>query len=129
MNYQWLFADNSPVESNKAPSHSYLKSGFYNVKLKVTNDVNCLDSTTKMLTVYPMPTADFSINDTSQCLNENYFIFNDLSSNATNFNWYFGDGNTSNTRNIFHIYKTEGIQTVSFVVTTNFGCKIPQLNK
>ncbi|MCF6287420.1 MAG: PKD domain-containing protein, partial [Candidatus Hydrogenedentes bacterium] len=41
--------------------------------------------------------------------------------NITEWQWDFGDGSTSTTRNPSHIYETPGLYTVSLTVTTSVG--------
>ena len=47
--------------------------------------------------------------------------FTDLSENATEWNWNFGDGNTSTEQNPTHIYSTAGIFNVSLTVSNENG--------
>ena len=74
---------------------------------------------------------DFGITATNVCLNDSasfFFVDNSCGSAAaaantiSQFNWSFGDGNTSNAVNPKHLYAAPGIYTVSLVITDNFGC-------
>ena len=48
--------------------------------------------------------------------------FIDISSNnPTGWNWDFGDGDTSSFQNPSHTYSTEGIYTISLIVTNNYS--------
>jgi PKD repeat protein len=61
----WDFGDGSIQTINAPPvSHQYLGTGFFNVKLKVTDAAGCVDSMVQnSLVVTTSPKADFSSPD------------------------------------------------------------------
>ncbi len=62
--------------------------------------------------------ANFTINNSSQCLNGNSFIFSNTSTaGATAYQWSFGDGSTSTTVNPTHIYPASGNYSVQLIAT------------
>lgn len=69
------------------------------------------------------PTAQFSTSNV--CFPEDV-VFTDESSVAsgaiTNWNWDFGDGNTSTQSNPTHAYAADGTYTVELEVTTDINC-------
>lgn len=70
------------------------------------------------------PYVDF-FSDTVCLQNKTTFIDNTslgLGSNLANWQWDFGDGNTSTNQNNFHAYNTYGYFTVKLVVTSDSGC-------
>jgi PKD repeat protein len=99
----------------------------YQVKLIVTTNNGCKDSSTQNITVYPKPVAGFSTNNNPQCLGINNFTFTNTSTvpsgTITNHNWSFGDGGTSTAQNPTYVYTIAGTYQVKLVVTTNNGCK------
>lgn len=48
--------------------------------------------------------------------------FRDLSVNASNITWYFGDGESSDNRHGFHVYPDSGIYSVTMIAQSNAGC-------
>jgi len=54
--WSWNFGDAS-TSALQSPSRTYLTSGVFSVKLKVTTADGCRDSTTKSVTVLPLLTA------------------------------------------------------------------------
>ena len=66
------------------------------------------------------PVANFSSNVTSGYPPLSV-QFNDLSKNATNVSWDFGDGNTSTQQNPIHTYYTAGNYTVNLTATNANG--------
>lgn len=71
--------------------------------------------------VNPAPGASFSINDTTQCLNGNSFVFTNTSGAGT-YTWDLGDGTVANTTNVTHSYALEGSYTVRLLAATSAGC-------
>jgi gliding motility-associated-like protein len=73
------------------------------------------------------PVADFSINDTIQCLVANSFAFTSTSTNtnaATQYEWDFGDasGLVTNTATPTHVYQLAGNFTVTLKVKNSTNC-------
>jgi len=66
------------------------------------------------------PVADFSANITSGYA-PLYVQFTDLSKNATEWDWDFGDGDTSIEQNPVHTYSVAGIYTVNLTVSNENG--------
>jgi PKD repeat protein len=122
--YKWYFGDNdSSIASN--PSHSYGIEDTYTVQLIANSDFGCKDTSQKLLVVYPMPNAQFSINDSNQCFNENNFAFTDqsgISSGFLNYNWNFGDFTTSTNQNPNHTYTLDDTFSVKLVLNSDNGC-------
>jgi gliding motility-associated-like protein len=101
--------------------------GTYPVKLVVSTSNDCKDSITKNVEVYEAPIADFSINDSSQCFNENNFKltnqsqFSDLS--KLNHWWDLGDMTIVNNTDVTHSYSYVDTFTITLETQTPKGCK------
>ena len=66
--------------------------------------------------------ADFTTCQTTFCTSNATLQFQNTSSNANTFKWYFGDGSTSTIGNPSHTYSSAGIYTVKLVAnSTNCG--------
>jgi len=65
--------------------------------------------------------ADFSSNSTGSCALPFEIDFYNYSSNATSFNWNFGDGGSSTAANPSHTYTTAGTYTVSLQASSTCG--------
>lgn len=63
----WDFGDGSTLDSTQSPKHLYSVIKQYNIKLKVTSNYGCADSTTKIITINPNPVPDFNAVDTMAC--------------------------------------------------------------
>lgn len=125
LSYVWNFGDNttSPVIN---PTHYYTAFGPFDIKLKATSLKGCSDSLTQTLSAfYNQPIADFAIIGDTLCPNK-MLLFSD-SSIATNttinqWNWDFGNGDTSHTSSPVYAYKNPGKYYVSLIVSTPDGC-------
>ncbi len=124
--WNWEFGDgNNSTEQN--PMHIYSTAGSYNVNLTVSNNYSSrygIDSKLSTINVFEqvplLPVADFSSSVTSG--NAPLSVqFIDLSSNAAEWNWDFGDGNSSTEQNSMHIYSTAGSYTVNLTVSNENG--------
>lgn len=126
LDYDWDFDDgNSSILNN--PTHSYSASNTnYMVKLIVMSDFGCSDSLSKTAIVHPEPVVEFTINDSTQCLQSNSMQLSNTSSisNGTiSYLWNFGDGNTSASNSPLHTYIAVGNYTIKLVATSDNGCK------
>jgi PKD repeat protein len=120
----WDFGDGQ-TSTGISPLHIYTSSGTYIVKLVVTTNNGCKDSTSVTVNVYPKPQVSFVPNQSNQCLTGNSFVFtnNSVSQGLTNYIWTFGDGSSSGAQNPLHIYTVQGVYTVKLVVVSGNGCK------
>lgn len=120
--YMWYFGDGKTSTSTSA-SHKYDTTGTYKVTLIAYNPATCnrVDSTSKTITLYPSPTADFTYSPTVPETNVPY-DFSNKSQNAITFNWNFGDGEGSQDMNPSHTYKRSGNYSVCLVAFNKEGC-------
>jgi gliding motility-associated-like protein len=125
LTYQWNFGDGkTDITSN--PSHKYTSDGTYQVRLISTSVNTCRDTLFKTVSVFPSPVAIYSVNNNSQCLEGNSFIFtnnSNISSGNISYLWEYGDGNTSSQANPTYSYIVSGFYTVKLTATSNRGCK------
>ena len=87
----------------------YDTSGVYTVTLTVTSSTGCSDSTSTTINIRPTPEVNFTTQNV--CLNDTTFFENltTLSNGQIIGNaWNFGDGNSSNAFEPYHIYNCTG---------------------
>ena len=117
--YQWQFGDGQTA-TGANPIHTYAESGTYTVTLKVSDEVNGLQTTyTKPITVAAGEglTAGFTTSQRSGTPPLTVQFVDTSTGNPTAWAWNFGDGSaTSNTRNPSHTYASIGSYTVSLYV-------------
>ena len=116
--YQWL----SSSDITSAITISPTTTTSYSVIVTDTN--SCSDTASITIFINSKPQASFIPNDV--CLNFPT-LFTDQSSvtngTITSWSWNFGDGSPINLiQNPNHLYLSEGVYTINFIVTSNFGC-------
>ncbi len=119
--WQWLFGDGTQ-SSDQNPVHMYEDTGLFTVKLIIGN-YGCFDTVqfVDYIRVNP-PIARFDV--TLNCALPLVRIFTDNSIGADEWNWDFGDGNTSNLPSPVHTYTSAGSFIVKLTVKNNVtGCE------
>ncbi len=124
--YNWTFGDGDSSTAT-SPSHLYGAVGTYAVRFILNSNNNCGDTLNRNIVIHPNPTANFSINDSDQCVNGNSFVFSNLSTVPSSFNtnlWQFGSSvtDTSTQGSPTKVYASNGNYNVELITTTNFGC-------
>jgi gliding motility-associated-like protein len=124
-NWIWNFGDGSPFATEENPEHQYGNSGIYNVTLIASSNLGCVSDVSFPIQVFPKPSANYTASDV--CENKPPMYFIDLSSvnngNITNWEWNFGDGNSSTFQIPSNNYNVAGNYDVELIVTTNNNCK------
>lgn len=102
--WQWDFGDGAS-SAQQHPIHVYTRPGLFPVTLIVSNIVGCLDTFLIDSLLVLGPVGTFSFNPGRGCVPLDV-TFTAVSSNATNYNWDFGDGAIVNTANpvVQHTY-------------------------
>lgn len=122
--WYWQFGDGG-TSTQQNPSHTYLGYGNYIVTLIVSTSPNCADTIMDTVIVNPIPVVSF-VSDTV-CLGDST-SFIDLSfipsGSITQWQWDFGDSNTSTLQNPVHVFSTPGNHTVTLTATSNNGCSV-----
>lgn len=129
--YIWQFSDggSSTVVS---PTHVFTPAGVYNVTLSVISTAGCIDTNVfvvpGMITVNPKPIAGFSLTPQETTIYDPDISFFDMSVNAINWNYYFGDGEESSDQNPIHTYAKPEDYLITQIVTNQFGCQDTAVN-
>jgi len=123
--WHWNFGDGSPHNFNMNISHTYDTPGTFDVTLTATTIYGCIDSTTKTVTVYSQPNAEFSSENV--CLGT-INDFTDLSTipppgNIIAYQWNFSDATPfDNNISTSHLYANPGNYNVVHSVVSDEGC-------
>ncbi len=96
-----------------------LKTTIYEVS--VSDECQTFDVKGRTTVSVVSPTANFMV--TSQTLfNDLPITFQNLTENATKYQWYFGDGNSSTLVNPNNTYNEPGIYNVTLIAISEIGC-------
>ncbi len=121
--WTWNYGDGSAPAFSQNTSHLF-DTGTYTIELKVLSDFGCADSTSRTITIYPQPIANFGLEEV--CLNQS-ILFSDSSviagSAFSSWEWNFGDSSAVNTtQSPVYVYANPGTYNIKLVVTTTDGC-------
>jgi gliding motility-associated-like protein len=128
--WTWDFGDGMQAYTQN-PSHCYSIPGTYTVTLSATSNGACVSTLTmpNLITVYPVPTANFAATPPITTVLNTVINFTDLSGgNPVIWTWNFGDPSTSSDsssqQNPQYTYSNEygSIYPVYMQVTNQYGC-------
>lgn len=111
---------------NKVVMHKYATPGARVIKLVVTSDADCKDSTTKIVNLFAKPDAQFAV--TKTCIGE---VTNSLNNSSVAspeavqyYIWKYGDGSPNDTAmpNTSHTYAKVGLYKMILEVQTFNMC-------
>lgn len=126
MQYKWLFGDGTEAFTRNV-DHHYTAPGIYNVKLIVTSNGICSDSSQATIEIFPNPVPLFIAG--SSCINLPLAIVNntiDNGSDPVNYLWNFGNGSTSVLRHPPpQLYQLPGVYNISLSVNSAL-CPSPE---
>lgn len=120
--WSWDFGDGA-TSTMQNPFHEYTMGGNYDVKLIALNSSGQNDTV-----IYPDYihasgiNTDFSFTENSDCINST-LTFTDMSQNAVQWHWDFGDGSTSTLQNpVKTIANTLNNYAITLTASNSFGC-------
>ena len=125
-NCEYTFSDGTTYTECNV-THTFNNIGCYDISLEVENGSGCSNSSTinDMICLDNFPTAEFTYSP-DELTNLNFEIeFENFSSDASTFNWMFGDGGSSNAENPVHTYPSteeEDFYTVQLIAFSDLGC-------
>lgn len=127
----WHFGDSTANASGTIVKHIYKESGVYNAFALVKNGCNRPDTLYAKVVIdnSGKPGTDMDLSFYQGIVNDTLFTTyydNDNRVDNNKYLWLFGDGNTSNEREPYHIYQTPGNYTISLQVTNGCGTSVGQ---
>ncbi len=121
----WNFGNGTTGLSDN-PGYTYPVSGSYVVRLKVTSNFGCVDSTSQPVTVNPKPQAGYTFTNACQTDSIKFVNTTTFSGGLGNvtYNWNLGDNTSSTLAVPAKVYGALGTFSVKLLATesTN-GCK------
>lgn len=115
----WDFGDGT-TSTLQSPSHVYNDDRNFSVTLQVRNSNGCVSTLTKtsLIQITTGVLAQFTNDNPQTCRAPVTINFQNQSTGTgtVNYNWDFGDGNTSNLINPSHTYSANGTYTIRLIV-------------
>lgn len=114
--FEWQFPGGDPsTSSDQNPTVTYNNPGSYDVTLTVFNSAGSdMITLSNYITVNPPAVPGFTY-----VVNGLTTVFANTSSNATSYNWDFGDNTSSTEIDPTHTYATDGTYTVTLTATND----------
>jgi gliding motility-associated-like protein len=123
--FVWTFEGaNVALSSDQNPSGiSYDAPGVHPVTLSISEH-GCTRDAEGEVRIHINPVADFNAFPLAGCvpLEVNFGNLSESESSSISYEWSFGDGAGSDSRNVVHEYTTPGIYTVSLSIENLNGC-------
>ncbi|MGI8892777.1 MAG: PKD domain-containing protein, partial [Bacteroidia bacterium] len=120
----WIFGDGN-TSTLQNPTHTYYNPGIYDITLitsKTSPGGDIQDTITMKNIIVSGPIAAFNVITNTNCQSTVAQI-TDQSINAIQWNWNFGDGNTSTQQNPTHTYQSMlNNYSISLTATDSIGC-------
>ena len=120
--YNWDFGDGG-TSTAQNPTHTYIAQGYYTVKLFITTNDGCIDSSVYVNAVAAgnKSLANFSALPVAQCVGQPV-QFTNLTVPSDRWSWDFGDGiGTSTAPNPAYTYTDTGKFNIRLIAWNN-GC-------
>ena len=125
VSWNWNFGDGGTANVQN-PNHTFTADGVYLVCLTVTTDDSCYSSWCDTVYVDCVPQVQCNSNFQYTYANCPDIMFFDVSTSSpgtiTNWNWDFGDGNSSTVQNANNVYSANGTYIVCLTITTDYSC-------
>lgn len=124
LQYAWTLGDGASAGTRDI-SHSYAGAGEYPVKMTVSSDKGCTDSSSSIVKVHDFAVADFAVEPA--CTNQVLAIDNKTVNNTSatiNYTWDFGNGQTSHAQHPVYSYPAPGPYTITLSVNS-VQCPLP----
>jgi len=127
---RWDFENTGKIDTTGSHVNYHFPTGLFTVKMIETSIHGCVDSTVKvnLVTVNPVPKADFSVSDSEICKMGSVRFINltQPADSVVHWFWNFGEASapydTSISRDPVFTYYSYGMHTVTLTATDNQGC-------
>ena len=119
--WNWSFGD-ATYSIQQNPSHVYNHAGNFAMSLITTSNAGCVDTTTlnTNIDVKPNPVPVISLTDSVGCVP--LAVQFNINTNAVQWLWQFGDGDSANIYNPGHFFDSVGVFNVNLNVMYANGC-------
>jgi len=123
-NWNWDFGnlltklDTSTISN---PYYIYDTLGDYNVKLIVTNENGCIDTSMQTVTINPVQNSEFSFIENYENIQGQIKLENKTIGDIDSY-WLFGDGGDSQEDNPIYKYNEDGDFSITLITWNEYDC-------
>jgi large repetitive protein len=118
LTYQWSW--DGQLSSLSEPQITFSDTGLHPIILRVTNQYQCSDTSSRSYNVIGQPEIAFNLLPVEGCAPLSVNFLN-LTQYGDSVSWGFGDGNFSSLPEIQHIYQEPGLYAVELFVSSGNG--------
>jgi PKD repeat protein len=119
--WKWMFSDGT-VSTNVTTYKAFYNPGYYDITLIAFENI-CSDTMIVNNAIYvSRPAANFTYAQSSVCLPVTA-TFQDLSIDAAQWYWDFGDGSTDTVQNPVHIFTSKPVNPITLIIKDVNGCQ------
>ncbi len=118
---QWDF-ENSHTSAQDNPETVYNERGDYTITIVGEHAEGCVDTLLYSMRVHPKPNAFFVLSDDTTCADADDLNILNLSEDANDYHWDFGDGQESTEINPTHRYDVFGRYDITLIATNTYQC-------
>jgi gliding motility-associated-like protein len=122
---KWIL-NSDTILAIEITNYQFTQPGTYPIQLIVTTSNHCFDTLTKTFALFPNPLADFSVNDSAQCFNEqNFQVTNHstIQSGTMSFQWYVDNQPYSTMQQFSNLaMQQSGKFPITLTVTSSQNC-------
>ena len=120
--WQWDFGDGT-TSTDQNPRHAYAKAGFKKITLIARNGSITKQATRTMTVIPAAEPATFVFSPVSPKVGQVVQFADTTSGDPTSWQWDFGDGATSTTKNPSHAFALSSSYTVTLAAGNSSGSK------
>lgn len=117
----WHLSDGS-IDSTINLKHFFAYSDSFSIELRVKSKNNCWDSMPQKAMIYPMPKAQFSVNDV--CLGDSSHLINNsvIIKDSIIFHQWHVEQEFSNSKDFNYLFKKDSLYPIQLKVKTAHQC-------
>jgi PKD repeat protein len=134
LSYHWNFGNGTSAFFQNVQPITYRKADTFNIQLIVVSNLNCSDTMSRPVIVWPQPNAVFNLVADSVCWKNEFLKVNNTGTSikdSAHYVWDFGDGSFdyNHTPYLKKYPNKTAAYTVKLKVTSKQGCKDSTLQK
>ena len=120
--WDWSFG-NGTTSNLQNPTVIYTSNNKsqYEIILTATDSLGCVDTRKEYVTPI-IPDSNFVVNDRTLCIGDSALFTLSGGAKIASASWNFGDGETSNLLNPWHVFNKSGDFTINVTVIDTNGC-------